>query len=109
MQTVYRAFGVRDTGEATLFDVIAWEGEFWLVLLWRDRLRPEGGRAPIRIAPLRRVPHQDRGEGATEYRFVLNSPIPSALFAPRIALALATEYEVREAPEMPGTADPSLN
>jgi hypothetical protein len=96
MTIIRKAMVVLDSG-LYKSDVIEHDGLFWLVPEWLD-LPAQGVTMPRRIVSLATMAHQ-RHEGA-DPEFVVNNPIPKAVFEGRAPSLLADRYGVQELPEI---------
>ena len=95
---VYRA--VVQVGRASRgADVIAYEGEFWLVTEWlvtQDKKRMR----PLRMVSLTGIPHEG-GAGDRAPQFIVSERLPAALFAPAtLPSDLRRKYPVVAAPDI---------
>jgi hypothetical protein len=81
-------------------DTIAYEGGFWLVPEWLESAS-EGWRAPARIIRLDNLGYQDLREASQPADFVVNEPIPRAVFEGRAQGPSAARYVIVERPPVP--------
>ena len=78
-------------------DVIEYEGQFWLVT---RTLGSQDGkwRKPDRLVAFGSIPHQKTLSAPTD--FVLNVPLPKALFDDDLPSEIACRYVVKEQPDI---------
>ena len=93
---IAKAYVVIDGGLYKV-DVIEFEGRFWLVPEWLD-MPAQGVSMPRRIVSLETIPHQ-RIEGGNP-EFVVNDPVPKAVFEGRSQSEGGQLFVVRELPEI---------
>ena len=95
---IYRAL-VHVGSAARGADVIAYEGEFWLVTEWL--VTPDKKRMrPLRIVALTGIPHNGSPTNPSP-QFIISAPLPRALFAPAtLPSELRRSYRVVAAPDM---------
>ena len=91
---------MRDGAAMGFVKVIMWRGQPWLVPYWLEGTdKPVS--MPARVIPLVGLQHQFFEKALTTPRphnWVVNEPLPNALFGPTIPPQLAAEYRVVEAP-----------
>lgn len=88
---------IKGSREAILCDTISHEGEFWIVPRWL--IDPtKGVEYPERIIRLASIPHQ-KSDGK-RYDFLLNDPMPKAVFDGQPNAQSGIEYDVRERPPL---------
>lgn len=87
-------------------DVIEHEGHAWLVPRWLD-YQADKVTMPERIILLDVIPHSKTEAPGMEY--VINSPVPKAVFDGHVPPELEGQYVVIEAPDirlpLPGTTN----
>ena len=85
-------------GEIYKADTIEHEGKMWLVPQWLEA-PSEGWKIPERIVLLDSLPHQ-KTLGSSFGDFVLNSPIPKAVFDGPIQQLQGSGFVVVERPDI---------
>jgi hypothetical protein len=78
-------------------DVIEFEGRYWLVPEWLD-MPAQGVSMPRRIISLEAIPHQHTP--GVDPEFVVNVPVPRAVFEGRAQSQGERQFVVRELPEI---------
>lgn len=84
-------------GQTFLFDTVMYEGEWWLVRDWIDSQDGKWTK-PMRIVALATLPGGEVNH--PDFRFFLQSPIPSTVFDGQIPPATEGVYRVIEQPEL---------
>jgi hypothetical protein len=85
-------------GAHWLMDTIEYQGRFWLVPAWLDR-RSAGWTRPLRIVWLATGQHK-RTKVNDQADFLVEEPIPKAVFDGRIPSQLTGKVAVIEAPDI---------
>jgi hypothetical protein len=86
-------------GDGTMFlaDTIEYEGKYWLVPQWLEA-PAEGWKRPARIVSLAPLKHQKSTMPGID--FVLNVPIPKAVFDGEVPTGSGAQYVVIERPDI---------
>ena len=88
-----------EDGSIAKCDGIAHEGKLWLVPHWLD-VPGQGLTRPVRLIRFDQLAHQ-RSQGAKDgIEYVVNEPIPKALFDIRTPKITAPRFEVVDLPEL---------
>jgi hypothetical protein len=97
MKIYTTALVVQGDSAVSLCDTIFYEGKFWLVNTWLH-LRERPVQVPERIVCLSDLPHQKSGSPSRD--FVLNDPIPIAVFDVQNPPQSISGYTVIDCPEI---------
>jgi hypothetical protein len=96
---VFKAMYVSDDGRISLADVIEHQGMPWLVPMWLDNLGSPTTR-PARMILLANLPHQFLGAQMKVQQYVVNDPLPSALFDVETPWTQDSKYVVLDRPDL---------
>jgi hypothetical protein len=105
---VYKVLvGFDDSGGIFTCDAVEHEGGMWLVPMWLEEPATRS-RRPLRIVRMDTLPHQ-KMPANWQQDFVLNEPMPRAVFEGRVPQGQEAKYVVIEAPEISLPIDRRLN
>jgi hypothetical protein len=105
---IYRATLIISDGSlhhVVFMDVIEFDGQFWLVPEWLENTSL-GVMKPVRIVSLATVRHS-RSRGNPQ--FVVEDPIPKAVFEGPSQSSKASGFDVRELPAIQLPIPPALH
>lgn len=89
-----------------LFDAITHEGELLFVVIWYAN-NAEGKKRPEYVLPASKVTHQDMGEDAYPFRYMINDPLPKSLFDGTAGRQERRQYGVCKGPAITYPLDAS--
>jgi hypothetical protein len=99
-----------DGARVVLCDVIMWRDAPWLVPRWSERRNPPATK-PDRVIPMATLAHQRVSPEVTGNRatWVVNAPLPNALFDVSPPPQLAAQYGAIESPPIEFPHRPERN